>query len=240
MKYSENWNSSAEFFYKNNDYYWMVDHLCNYHTILEIGCGTGYSTLAMVEKGHKVIAIDNNPECIAKAKELIDKNGYSNDVEFILYDFLNPQSLEDIEKRFSCDVICCWNPGQAWNESDLTNFNRYQEILSYYNFKTIDFLNDATYCYVTSLFLICSECAKKIGVPFHLIDRGVPSIPENQDYYREIQKKAGFSIIDFDKRNTKSLSTNGVKLVLGNKVYNQDIIDIYLMSVLYKTSNIRN
>lgn len=234
MEYSEKWNSSAEFFYKNNDYYWMVDHLRDYHTILEIGCGTGYSTLAMLEKGHRVIAIDNNPECIAKAKELIDKNGYSNAVEFILYDFLYPQSLEDIEKRFSCDVICCWNPGQAGSGDDLTDYNQYNAILSYYDFTVIDFLQEPTNCYVETLFMICSECAKKIGVPFHIIDRGIPNAHENYDYYRGIQEKAGFSNIDFDRRNTKSLSSKGVKLVLGNKAYNQDIIDVYLMSVLLK------
>lgn len=234
MEYSEKWNSSAEFFYKNKDYYWMVDHLCDYHTILEIGCGTGYSTLAMVEKGHKVIAIDNNPECIAKAKELIDKNGYSNDVEFILYDVLNPQTLEDIGTRFSCDVICCWNPGQAWSENALINFNRYQEILSYYNCTLIDFLQEPTNCYVTTLFLICSECAKKIGVPFHMIDRGDPSIYFNNDFYLRVQKKAGFVNIEFDKRNTKSLSSEGVPLSLGNETNNQGIIDVYLISVLLK------
>lgn len=235
MEYSEKWNSSAEFFYKNNDYYWMVDHLRDYHTILEIGCGTGYSTLAMLEKGHRVIAIDNNPECIAKAKELIDKNGYSNDVEFILYDVLNPQTLEDIGTRFSCDAICCWNPGQAWSEDSLTSFNQYQEILSYYNFTIIDFLQNPTNCYVMTLFLICSECAKKIGVPFHIIDRGDPSVPgDSQDYYRGVQEKFGFINIDFDYRNTQSLSSQGVILGLDNEANNQDTIDIYLISVLLK------
>ncbi len=234
MEYSEKWNSSAEFFYKNKDYYWMVDHLCDYHTILEIGCGTGYGTLAMVEKGHKVIAIDNNPECIAKAKELIDKNGYSNDVEFILYDVLNPQTLEDIGTRFSCDAICCWNPGQAWNEDKLTNYLKYKEILSYYTYSMNEFWEAPTNCYVMIIFLICSECAKKIGVPFHIIDRGDPSKPENQDYYRGIQNEFGFINIYFDKRNTKSLSSQGVPLGLGDEANNQNIIDIYLMSVLLK------
>lgn len=234
MEYSEKWNSSAEFFYNNKDYYWMVDHLCDYHTILEIGCGTGYSTLAMVEKGHKVIAIDNNPECIAKAKELIDKNGYSNDVEFILYDVLNPQTLEDIGTRFSCDAICCWNPGQAWNEDKLTTYLKYIEILSYYRYSMNEFWEDPTNCYVMILFLICSECAKKIGVPFHIIDRGDPSKHVNQDYYRGIQNEFGFINIYFDKRNTKSLSSQGVPLGLGNEANNQNIMDIYLMSVLLK------
>lgn len=32
----------------------------NFNIILEIGCGTGYSILALLENGHKVIAIEKN------------------------------------------------------------------------------------------------------------------------------------------------------------------------------------
>lgn len=58
-------------FYDKGYYTWMVDKLTAYKIVLEVGCGTGYSTLALVERGYKVIAVDKNPECFEKAKALL-------------------------------------------------------------------------------------------------------------------------------------------------------------------------
>ena len=44
--------------------------------VLEIGCGTGYSTLALVESGYKVIAVDKNPECMKRQKIYLGKRIY--------------------------------------------------------------------------------------------------------------------------------------------------------------------
>ena len=56
-------------------------HCINFGVATEVGCGTGYSTLALLENGHKVIALDKNNECIEKAIEYLDspeteRNGY--------------------------------------------------------------------------------------------------------------------------------------------------------------------
>lgn len=58
LLYANQWNLSAQYFYGKGYYSWMVDKLISYKTVVEIGCGTGYSTLALVEKGHRVIAIE--------------------------------------------------------------------------------------------------------------------------------------------------------------------------------------
>ena len=69
--YSEQWNVSSKYFYDKGYYAWMADKLTAYKIVLEVGCGTGYSTLALVERGYKVIAVDKNPECLEKAKALL-------------------------------------------------------------------------------------------------------------------------------------------------------------------------
>ena len=76
--YSEQWDVSSKYFYDKGYYTWMAEKLTPYKTILEVGCGTGYSTLALVEKGYKVIALDKNPECLEKAKKLLSQKGYTN------------------------------------------------------------------------------------------------------------------------------------------------------------------
>ena len=63
IKYSEQWDISAQYFYNKGYYSWMADKLTGYKNVLEVGCGTGYSTLALVEKGYRVIAVEKNPEC---------------------------------------------------------------------------------------------------------------------------------------------------------------------------------
>lgn len=69
--YANQWDVSAQFFYEKGYYSWMAQRINKFQTVVEVGCGTGYSTLALVENGHKVIAIDKNRDCIAKAKQLL-------------------------------------------------------------------------------------------------------------------------------------------------------------------------
>ena len=66
IEYAEQWEVSSKYFYDKKYYNWMQKKIENYNTILEVGCGTGYSTLALLENGHKVIALEKNNECIKK------------------------------------------------------------------------------------------------------------------------------------------------------------------------------
>ena len=65
QNYANQWDVSAQFFYEKGYYSWMAQRINKFQTVVEVGCGTGYSTLALVENGHKVIAIDKNRDCIA-------------------------------------------------------------------------------------------------------------------------------------------------------------------------------
>lgn len=60
IEYANEWNNSAKHFYDNGDYKWIVSHLQQNSEVLEIGCGTGYKTLSLLEAGNKVIAVDKN------------------------------------------------------------------------------------------------------------------------------------------------------------------------------------
>ena len=45
-KYAVEWNNSAQYFYDRNSYKHLVAHIREFKTVLEIGCGTGQSTLS--------------------------------------------------------------------------------------------------------------------------------------------------------------------------------------------------
>lgn len=71
QEYTLQWDVSAEYFYNKGYYSWMIEQISSYNKIVEIGCGTGYSSLALAKAGKRVVSIEKNTECIKKAKELL-------------------------------------------------------------------------------------------------------------------------------------------------------------------------
>jgi ubiquinone/menaquinone biosynthesis C-methylase UbiE len=70
-----------------------------FHSILEIGCGTGKNTAFLVQIGEHVQAVDFSEGMIARAKEKVR----AENVRFSLMDISRPWQLED--KAF--DLIVC-------------------------------------------------------------------------------------------------------------------------------------
>ena len=58
------------FFLEQGDYKWMARQLKEYKTVLELGCGTGQSTLSLLQQGLNVIAVDKNPSCLSLARKM--------------------------------------------------------------------------------------------------------------------------------------------------------------------------
>ena len=107
---------SAQYFYNENYYTWMAEKLSGYSTVVEIGCGTGYSTLALVEKGFRVLAIDKNPVCIEEAKRLLHSKGISDDqVTFLEGDIVDRVFRENLICSYAFDIVICWNVGTYWS-----------------------------------------------------------------------------------------------------------------------------
>lgn len=76
-KYSQEWLKDAQYFYNSGLYSWMEGAVSQYQTILEVGCGCGYSSLALLEKGHTLISVDYKPYCLEQTKQLLENKGYS-------------------------------------------------------------------------------------------------------------------------------------------------------------------
>ena len=126
IKYSEQWDISAQYFYNKGYYSWMADKLTGYKNVLEVGCGTGYSTLALVEKGYRVIVVEKNPECINKAKKLLYENGYKRgEVSFITGDIVDEALRNKLVKKFKFDITICWNIGTYWNRQMMEKYLPY-------------------------------------------------------------------------------------------------------------------
>ena len=119
--YAELWNQSSEFFYSKGYYSWMLEPLSDRNIILEIGCGCGYSTLSLLEAGHRVLAVDKNPECIDIAYNLTKEKGFENEVAYLELDVSGPGVAEELVQNCQFDAVACWNMGSYYDPEEFKN-----------------------------------------------------------------------------------------------------------------------
>lgn len=74
--YVKSWEIDSLHFYNLGYYNWMLDNIPKSNIILEIGCGVGFSTLAMLKKGSKVVSIEENIYCVKATVQLLIDNGF--------------------------------------------------------------------------------------------------------------------------------------------------------------------
>lgn len=236
-KYSNQWYNSSSFFYENNDYEWICKQINQYTNVLEIGCGVGYSTLSLIEQGHKVISIDNNEFCINSAKKLIEEKGYKygslddnfNDCNVVfIYADINTISISEIINKFN--IVLCWNMGTFWTQD---------KKLDYYK-KFIDFdltpqeINENfAGCYVDFIQDRAFQIANTFKVPIHFIDRTMNSINDQiKSYYTYLKKIYEYKKITYKVRKTKTKSKGARDLVYDGQIIDKNIIDTFMISIL--------
>lgn len=229
--YANQWDASAEFFYRKGYYSWMAQAVKEFHTVLEVGCGTGYSTLALLEEGHRVIAVDCNPECIAKAQSLVaNKEMLSENVVFLEGDVANPMFRLKIASEFSYDAVLCWNVGTCWSKE---MFQRCLPQLHEYGLSDEQIQESPESSYVELVIYSASRLACARQVPIHLIERGVEAFNDgNTLYYRGLKDEIGYRNISYNSMEAESLSKNGRTLSVKGIPAKEDVIHIVFTSIL--------
>lgn len=127
LQYAEEWQQSAEAFSSAGHYNWMNEQLGDAKRVLEVGCGSGASTEALVTTGRQVLVIESNQACAEIANQRLTSKGIA--VELISSDQLDDLvSWEDagvkllvidvlsveVEQRLPhswFDAIVCWMTG---------------------------------------------------------------------------------------------------------------------------------
>jgi ubiquinone/menaquinone biosynthesis C-methylase UbiE len=73
-KRSQTYERAAEVLAREGHYAWMASLLpAGGGSLLEVGTGTGQSTLALLDKGWRVVAVDSNEACIEATRERVGK-----------------------------------------------------------------------------------------------------------------------------------------------------------------------
>jgi SAM-dependent methyltransferase len=137
-RYVTQWGNSSRHFFDSGYYNWMANAVEGRNTVLEIGCGVGYSTLTLAQRGHSIVAIDENPECLTSTKEQLEAHGFavelhlrgqvkqapgqtyemdygappdatSETVLLIEGDMLNDPGLQEwLSRTHQFDAVVCW------------------------------------------------------------------------------------------------------------------------------------
>ncbi|MGY6127024.1 class I SAM-dependent methyltransferase (plasmid) [Paraburkholderia strydomiana] len=80
-EYAGEWEVSSANLDDQGCYAWMAGELGVSGRVLENGCGTGLSTLALLRAGNRVVSVDENPACIKKASARLEAAGFSVNVQ---------------------------------------------------------------------------------------------------------------------------------------------------------------
>lgn len=100
------WQDEGLKYARQGDYDWMASLLPG-RRVLEIGCGLGFATQALLARGLAVFAIDTLPVCLELTRERV------GDVASLLQadvTALDPAQRAAIEE-FSPDTVVCWLMG---------------------------------------------------------------------------------------------------------------------------------
>lgn len=100
------WEDEGLTYARHGDYDWMAS-LVPGSRVLEIGCGLGFATQALVARGLSVMAIDTLPECLALTRQRV------GDAVTLLQ--ADVEALDEAQRatieRFAPDCVVCWLMG---------------------------------------------------------------------------------------------------------------------------------
>lgn len=231
-QYAEQWDKSSEFFYSKGYYQWMEKMIAEYETILEIGCGCGYSTLSLVKTGHRVLAIDKNPVCIDMACKLLKKSGYEDAAAFLELDISQPGAIEELATQFQYDAVICWNMGSYYEINELRNI--YAPRMIEYGLTPEQINSNITSSYCEYIIWNSCKVAALKGVPLQIVDRNEEEISgENDGYYSLLGREFGYDRIEYNSKAGESISGEGVKLLKKGKIQDEAIVPIVFNMVLF-------
>lgn len=224
-EYIEKWNNNAKQHFDDGDYEWVCDQIPQYGNVLEIGCGSGYSTLVLLLRDHKVLSVDCNSEALQMTKELIIENDYdaeiaTTSIEFEMFDawlwnidaVCNRESLIQIVNQLSIDLILLCNPG-----GNLDPNLRMNEVnlLKQYGFSQAEIDQDYRQGLIHllhkfSLIDAAADIAIKSDKPLFIVERGSRSqVEETLDQIEcDTHMRKVFNIF----REIRCEPENGIKL----------------------------
>ena len=233
QEYTMQWDVSAEHFYNKGYYTWMIEQINCFNTVVEVGCGTGYSSLALAKAGKKVISIEKNIECIKKAEELLKNNSISEDQVLILHgDIVEDEFRRRIINEYDFDAVICWNVGTAWSRGMI---EYYLPHMLEYGLERYQIVQAPESSYAELILWETCRLAREKNVAVHIIDRNSETIDYNtKRYYELLKEEFGYKNAIFNEIQADSISKGGRILLTKGIPSIEKIVKIYFTSVIIK------
>ncbi|WP_430885097.1 hypothetical protein [Fusibacter sp. JL216-2] len=239
--YAQQWDASADNLDNNNNYSWMCDCVKDYPKILEVGSGTGQSTLALLNAGHKVVSIEVNEYCVKATENRISKAGYkiANSFENIdtadlvlLNGDISDDAICNELYQLNLDLFLCWNIGSYWSKEMIQDYSYKMQV---YGLTVPQIKANPESSYAEFIIWQTCKVAKKCNADAHLIERLSNEISlADKSYYDALKDEFKYTSTSYKQVKTKTISDGGRALSVANKVINKREIPIYLTSILYK------
>jgi len=100
------WEDEGLTYARHGDYDWMAS-LVPGSRVLEIGCGVGFGTQALVARGLNVMAVDSLPECLALTRKRVGEAAMLLQANVEALDAAQRAAIE----AFAPDCVVCWLMG---------------------------------------------------------------------------------------------------------------------------------
>ncbi|MDR1890159.1 MAG: class I SAM-dependent methyltransferase [Zoogloeaceae bacterium] len=106
------WEAEGAAYARAGDYVWMAAQVPEAKRVLEIGCGAGFGTQALLQRGFSVLAVDALDACLTTTQARIANVGQPGEVVFLQADIA---ALVDAARQtlfdFQPQVVLCWLMG---------------------------------------------------------------------------------------------------------------------------------
>lgn len=218
-EYIFRWGINAKQHFDDGDYNWLCDFIYNnagdVHSIIEIGCGAGYSTLAFAQNSFDVIAVDIDPQAIEATKQLMQKRKTQNSVSTIQGDIIHQmEAFVEIFRtsELSGDLIVLCNPGGNFVPHITIGEKK---LLCQFGFDENEINQkiangETPLLHKWALIYAASMLSKQLGKKLVLVERGKQTdLPTT---LKRIRNETGARIIATDFRNIRNEPQGGIEL----------------------------
>lgn len=127
------WVEEGAAYAQRGDYAWMAEQVTAGKTsgplrVLEIGCGVGFGTQALIQAGHTVLAVDVLPACLAATTERVQ----SDQLQTCELDLESPadDALAKIQD-FAPEAVVCWLMGAPQDMTGAVQGDAGQAVAAY-------------------------------------------------------------------------------------------------------------
>ena len=123
------WRQEGDAYVRAGDYEWMAAQVPG-RRILEVGCGLGFGSAALVARGQDVLAIDSLPECLAATRERLGDDAARMTLMAADVTALDAEQMAAIQ-AFTPDVVICWLMGAPVETTGATSGDAGQAVAAY-------------------------------------------------------------------------------------------------------------